>query len=324
METTVILFLCLGAVLATDDMLKEKLGSAMGIDDTLNDNRFTSDLNVLEVANMLGASEYVRTIVIDGLDTPLTGKGPFTLFAPINREYVTQDPWLCHYYRLNIPAMKDFVDHHTLPGIVMSSSLGNDDLLKPLKGNPLRANIYQTGSTVVTIDGVVVSSADHLASNGVVHLIDGILHSSVNHSTGWVVDNRSQFSTLRTALKTAGMQSALKGPGPFTVFAPSNAAFEQLPPGVLDSLLKNPSLLEDVLKFHIVNGTYFLPGIPEGSLLTQSGQNLQFHTVSDVVEVQGTPLQDQTATSNGVVYLIESVLRPYQPDPYQFLNDLNF
>ncbi|XP_070561414.1 transforming growth factor-beta-induced protein ig-h3-like [Ptychodera flava] len=308
MKTSVIFFLCLGAAVATDDLPKEKL--------------FTADLNVLEVANMLGASEYVRTIVTDGLDVALTGKGPFTLFAPINSAYLTADPWLCHYYRLDVPAMKVFVDHHTVPGIVMSSSLSNDDLLKPLQGNRLRANIYETGSEVVTVDGIVVTSADHLASNGVVHFINGIFPSSVNQSIGWLIGNRPEFSTLQTALKTAGMQSALKEPGPFTVFAPSNAAFEQLPPGVLDSLLNNPTILENVLKLHIANGTYFLPGLPEGSLLSQSGQHVQIHTGSDCVEVQGVPLQDPTPAANGVLYMIDNVLRPEQLG--QLSNDVNF
>lgn len=76
------------------------------------------------------------------------------------------------------------------------------------------------------------------------------------------------LSTLVTAIETAGLSATLKGPGPFTVFAPTNAAFDKLPDGVLDDLLANPSILAQVLQYHVVNGNVMSSDVSTGTVPT--------------------------------------------------------
>jgi len=121
------------------------------------------------------------------------------------------------------------------------------------------------------------------------------------------------LSTLVTAIETAGLSSTLKGDGPFTVFAPTNAAFDNLPEGVLNDLLANPTILAQVLQYHVVAGkvmsgdvtTGSVPTLLEGASLdvTVSGSDITINGLSNVI---GPDVE----ASNGVVHLIDEVLIP--------------
>ncbi len=98
------------------------------------------------------------------------------------------------------------------------------------------------------------------ASNGVIHVIDSVLLPPVEEAMqeeNSIVDiaiSDERFSTLVTALQAAGLAEALQGEGPFTVFAPTNAAFDALPEGALEGLLADPEALSNVLLYHVVEG----------------------------------------------------------------------
>ena len=80
-----------------------------------------------------------------------------------------------------------------------------------------------------------------------------------------------QFKTLVKAVQAAGLVDTLKGPGPFTVFAPTDAAFAKLPPGALDSLLANPEKLKAVLTYHVVPGKVMSSDVKPGMVKTVEG-----------------------------------------------------
>jgi transforming growth factor-beta-induced protein len=121
------------------------------------------------------------------------------------------------------------------------------------------------------------------------------------------------LSTLVTAINTANLASALKGDGPFTVFAPSNAAFEKLPDGVLATLLANPSSLAEVLQYHVVSGNVLSSDLSTGSVNTLlTGKTLSIVVSGASVTINGEAAvvaADQLA-SNGVVHIIDEVLIP--------------
>lgn len=121
------------------------------------------------------------------------------------------------------------------------------------------------------------------------------------------------LSTLVTAIETAGLSSTLKGDGPFTVFAPTNAAFDNLPDGVLDDLLANPDILAQVLQYHVVAGKVMSADVSTGSVPTLlSGASIDVVvdgtqiTLNDLSNVIGADVD----ASNGVVHLIDEVLIP--------------
>jgi uncharacterized surface protein with fasciclin (FAS1) repeats len=123
-----------------------------------------------------------------------------------------------------------------------------------------------------------------------------------------------QFNTLVTALKAAGLVDALKGPGPFTVFAPTDRAFAKLPPGTLENLLKpeNKDQLRNILTYHVVAGQVTAGEIVKlhsaktlegGSLTIQAGDG-------EVLINNAHVIKTDIAASNGVIHVIDTVLLP--------------
>ncbi len=119
------------------------------------------------------------------------------------------------------------------------------------------------------------------------------------------------FTTLATALDKAGLVETLQGPGPFTVFAPTDEAFAKLPEGALDNLIANPEQLKQVLLLHVVDGKVMasdVAGISEATAL--SGGILPVDT-SEGVKVGGaTVVQADVEASNGVIHIIDTVILP--------------
>jgi len=124
--------------------------------------------------------------------------------------------------------------------------------------------------------------------------------------------SHAKFKTLVTAVKHAELVETLKGPGPFTVFAPDNAAFSRLPEGALDELMKDQEKLKSVLLFHVVSGKLTLDDLThDTSLTTANGEKLPVTVHSSVhyvghARIVGRPIK----AGNGVIYTITEVLMP--------------
>jgi uncharacterized surface protein with fasciclin (FAS1) repeats len=122
------------------------------------------------------------------------------------------------------------------------------------------------------------------------------------------------FGTLAAALKAADLISALKGPGPFTVFAPTDAAFAKLPPGTLDNLLKpeNKDQLKGILLYHVVSGKIMAADIKGAAKpATLQGSTLDVKASTSGVTVNGANVTAaDVAASNGVIHVIDAVVLP--------------
>lgn len=111
------------------------------------------------------------------------------------------------------------------------------------------------------------------------------------------------FGTLVEVVRAAGLTETLRGDGPFTLFAPTDAAFARLPPGTLESLLANPDKLAQLLKYHVVPGRLDANAVSSMSrLATVKGEAL---AVSDI-RIAGTDI----ATANGIIHVVDDVLIP--------------
>ena len=127
-----------------------------------------------------------------------------------------------------------------------------------------------------------------------------------------IASENEQFSTLATAITEAGLVETLSSDGPFTVFAPTNAAFEKLPEGTLESLLADPDQLTAVLTYHVVPGELTSDQVVElDSAETVQGSEVEISTSNGTVMVDGAQvIQADIQASNGVIHVIDSVIIP--------------
>ena len=118
------------------------------------------------------------------------------------------------------------------------------------------------------------------------------------------------FSTLATALQAAGLIATLKGPGPFTVFAPTNAAFAKSPKAQLDALLADKAKLTAVLTYHVVPGKVMAKDVKAGKVKTVQGSELTITTTGGVMVDNAKVTATDVAADNGVIHVIDTVVIP--------------
>jgi len=118
------------------------------------------------------------------------------------------------------------------------------------------------------------------------------------------------FKTLATALGAAGLVDTLKGKGPFTVFAPNDAAFAKIPKADLDALLKDKAKLTAVLTYHVVPGKVMAADVKAGKVKTVQGSELTITTSNGVMVNNAKVIKTDIVADNGVIHVIDTVLMP--------------
>jgi uncharacterized surface protein with fasciclin (FAS1) repeats len=118
------------------------------------------------------------------------------------------------------------------------------------------------------------------------------------------------FNTLATALTAAGLIDTLKGKGPFTVFAPTDAAFAKIPKADLDALLKDKAKLTSVLTYHVVPGAVMAKDVKAGKVKTVQGSELTIGTMGGVMVDNAKVTATDIVADNGVIHVIDTVLMP--------------
>lgn len=118
------------------------------------------------------------------------------------------------------------------------------------------------------------------------------------------------FKTLVTAVQAAGLVDTLKGPGPFTVFAPTDEAFAKIPKDQLDALLKDKAKLTKVLTYHVVPGKVMAKDVKAGKVKTVQGSELTIGTSGGVTVDNAKVVSTDVNASNGVIHVIDTVLMP--------------
>jgi hypothetical protein len=120
-----------------------------------------------------------------------------------------------------------------------------------------------------------------------------------------------ELSTLSSLVVKAGLTDTLKGVGPFTVFAPTNAAFAKVPAKTMDDLAKDSEKLKAVLTYHVVPGKVMASDVKNGNVKTVNGANLALSKAGDFVTVEdGLVQKADVAATNGVVHVVDSVFIP--------------
>ena len=131
-----------------------------------------------------------------------------------------------------------------------------------------------------------------------------------------VAQGNEDFSTLVAAITAAGLGDALSGAGPFTVFAPTNAAFEALPEGLLEKLLlpENKEVLTKILTYHVVAAKVMAADVAAGDVTTLEGSAFAITTEGGVKVNASNVTATDVAASNGVIHVIDAVLVPASVD----------
>jgi uncharacterized surface protein with fasciclin (FAS1) repeats len=118
------------------------------------------------------------------------------------------------------------------------------------------------------------------------------------------------FKTLATALQAAGLIDTLKGKGPFTVFAPTDAAFAKVPKADLDALLADKAKLTAVLTYHVVAGKVMAKDVKAGKVKTVQGSELTVATAGGVMVDNAKVTATDIVADNGVIHVIDTVVIP--------------
>jgi len=255
-----------------------------------------------------------------GLVDALKGPGPFTVFAPTDAAFtaaltklgITKDQLLN-----SGPILAAILKYHVLSGAVPSSAITGPLGPTTLEGRQILV-VPKDGKVTLNLSATVVT-ADVQATNGVIHVIDQVLLPPVQQPD--IVDTAAaagSFSTLLAAAKAAGLVDALKAPGPYTVFAPTDAAFSTLLRRLgttPEKLLADPVKLASILKYHVVSGEVFSTQLKVGRnvVSTLNGNRLVVRKYRNGrVTVNGTSLVTKADidASNGVIHVINRVLVP--------------
>ncbi len=128
-----------------------------------------------------------------------------------------------------------------------------------------------------------------------------------------VASSNGNFNTLVAAVKAAGLVETLQGPGPFTVFAPTDEAFAKLPKGTVEDLLKpeNKAKLVSILTYHVVSGKVMAADVKTMKAKTVNGQSLDVKVTDGAVTVDNAKVvKPDVAASNGVIHVIDTVVLP--------------
>jgi transforming growth factor-beta-induced protein len=249
-----------------------------------------------------------------GLVPALTGDAPLTVFAPSDEAFAALPAGTVA--SLLRPENKDrlraILTYHVVSGRVSLADLAARGRATTLNGQRVTAGLE---GGALQVSGATIQSADLACSNGVIHVIDRVLLPKEDSIVG-VAAKAKTFNTLLAAAKAAGLAPALAGKGPFTVFAPSDAAFAALPEGTVEHLLQpaQRETLVSILKHHVVSGRVFSDGaLAAGKAKTLAGTTLTFGYQEGALRVAGVKLTAlDLAASNGVIHVVEQVLLPPQ------------
>ena len=259
----------------------------------------SEDHNILETA-----------VTQAGLAETLSGDGPFTVFAPSDDAFDGLPAGALDLILANTEQLTSLLLNHVHSGNVLSTDLSNGMMVPTLNDTELTVSI--DGMTVM-IDLATVTQADLIASNGVVHVIDKVLlpdFGQVDTTVYSIIKASPIHTTLEAAIDAAELGETLSGDGPFTIFAPTDDAFDELPEGALDDLLANIPLLTEILLHHVHSGNVLSSDLSDGmEVLTLNDDVLLVNIDAGSVMIDmSTVIQPDIVADNGVVHVINSVL----------------
>jgi len=281
------------------------------------DDKKTESKNIAQVASSNpDFSILVEALDKAGLVSAMEGTGPFTVFAPTNAAFnaLFTQLGVSGISDLSAETLKPILLNHVISGNVkaMDIATGYVETLNNYGPSGNKVKLFILKGSNVMVDNSKVVTTDVIASNGTIHAIDKVIlpPSVVSHAI-----NNPDFSILVQAVIKAGLVDALSAPGPFTVFAPTNAAFNELFAALgvsgIDELTADQ--LTPILLYHVVSGNVVASQVSSGMVPTlKEGSNISIVANSMGVTLNGNSnvIATDVQGSNGVIHAIDAVLLP--------------
>ena len=301
-----------------------KLSLASGVALSLSACGGGDDHDIVDVLS--DYSEYsllVEAVQAAGLVDTLKGRGPFTVFAPTNTAFVnllgeletTKDALFA-----NKPLLTAVLTYHVLAARVPAADIPFGRAITTVETGIFK--IDNVGGPVITDERnrtANITVTNLYASNGVIHGIDKVILPGDKDIVA-TAQSIPDFSILVEAVVAADLVSTLQGAGPFTVFAPTNAAFAAALSELdvrKDDLFANTELLTQILTYHVVPARVLKAEVPlNTNITTVEGATFQVNSSLQIVDVANrlpNIVTTDVLTSNGVIHVIDRVILPFDP-----------
>ena len=263
----------------------------------------------------------VGAVQAAGLEATLRSPGPLTVFAPTDAAFEKVPSFLLTKL-VSVPYKTELgliLKYHVLSGSVKAADvLGKTSA--PTTALGAKLSVDGSGGKVVVNGTSNVTTADVAASNGVIHVVDGVLLPTIVDTAVGYDDGTTKFATLVTAVTAADLVTTLSGPGTFTVFAPTDKAFANLKTALGDTafnaILADKAKLQKILKYHVLATTVFAKDVVAGEVATVEGSKLKVGasgsdvTIGDSTTTAAKVVMTDLPNSNGVIHVIDKVLLP--------------
>ena len=241
------------------------------------------------------------------LDGALSASGNLTLFAPTDAAFAALPAATAELIFQNTNVLEAILLYHALGSTVLSTGLSNNLTVSTLEGADVVVRLEDGG---VFINDAEVTVLDIIADNGVVHVVDAII--SPNNSVFSIVVNSEEHTTLEAAIFAADLDETLDGEGTFTLFAPTDAAFDALPDGTLESVLANTDLLTSILLYHTLGSAVVSEDLSNNQTVTTlNEQDIIVRLEDDEIFINDAQITVRDfLANNGRLHIIDAVLLP--------------
>ncbi|KAM9318839.1 periostin, osteoblast specific factor b isoform 2-T2 [Pholidichthys leucotaenia] len=261
---------------------------------------------------LVKATSTQRYADMSKLRPEIEGPGSFTFFAPSNEAWENLDKSVKEALVSNVNIeLYNALHYHMVNKRLLTKDLKNGMKVTSMYNDlDLLINHYSNG--VVTVNCARIIYGNQVAKNGVVHVIDRVI-SAVGNTIQDVIEIDDDLTTLDGVAQTAGLLEKLGQAGHFTLFAPTNEAFEKLGSDVLERLQSDKEVLKALLNFHILDSVQCSEAIMAGSTYeTLEGNNIEIGCDGESLTVNGIKMvrKKDIVTTNGVIHLIDQVLVP--------------
>uniref|UniRef100_A0A8C2HMN3 Periostin, osteoblast specific factor b n=1 Tax=Cyprinus carpio TaxID=7962 RepID=A0A8C2HMN3_CYPCA len=268
--------------------------------------------NVYGTLGLVKATTTQDYSALSKLREEIEGAGSYTFFAPSNDAWDLLDPEIRSALVSNVNIeLYNALHYHMVNKRLLTKDLKNGMTATSMYNDlDLLINHYSNG--VVTVNCARIIHGNQVATNGVVHVIDRVI-TAVGNTIQDVIEVDDDLSTLSTVAIASGLIEKLGQPGQFTLFAPTNDAFDKLDREVLDRLMEDKNSLQALFNYHLLNSVQCSEAIMAGtSYETLEGSNIEIGCDGDSLTVNGIKmvLKKDIVTTNGVIHLIDQVLMP--------------
>ncbi|KZS20153.1 Uncharacterized protein APZ42_013138 [Daphnia magna] len=278
-------------------------------------------VDLLTILRQNGITTFVDLIVKAGLEETFSENRPLIVLAPTNEAFAAIDPAILATITNDVDLLRDILTYHLVlfrqPFSIVSAIL-HELVLPTAQRGLVRFNVYrQKGSSFATKEIATANGALLLkaipAGEKIVYVIDRVLNPKAllpNNDLINFLKNNKDFSIFLRIYETLNITQNPLSVFPKTIFAPTNAAFKALPPGVLDSLFANPRELVVLLNTHISSGTFYAAGLTDGPLTVFSGATVDVDVSPSGITVgKAKIIRSDITVFEGVIHVVASLVQ---------------